>query len=85
MVVDGDWSKQEALCLVHFVPSTKREPEMLLNFIDYGYANPTMNGVSIESLQLPLQIKKNVYQDTPRVTRIENVCGFSIIDAGKAP
>jgi hypothetical protein len=85
MVIAGEWAKQEALCLVHFVPSTQREPELLINFVDYGYANPTMNGVSVESLQLPLAVKKHVYQDTPRMTRIENVCGFTPIDASKAP
>eukprot|EP00966_Prymnesium_polylepis_P285725 6600171-Prymnesium_polylepis.1 len=44
-----------------------------------------MNGTSVESLQLPLQIKRNVYEDTPRVTRSENVAGFTRIDVGKAP
>ena len=36
MVIAGEWAKQEALCLVHFVPSTQREPELLINFVDYG-------------------------------------------------
>eukprot|EP00966_Prymnesium_polylepis_P178235 4127212-Prymnesium_polylepis.1 len=85
MVVAGDWSKQEALCLVHFAPALKRDPELLINFIDYGFANISMTGISVESLSLPLQIRKSVYEDTPHLTKIKDVVGFSPIKAGQAP
>ncbi|KAL1496629.1 hypothetical protein AB1Y20_014233 [Prymnesium parvum] len=85
VIVCGEWSKQEALCLVHFAPQTKRDPQLLLNFVDYGYANNSMSGVSVESLPLPLLVKKGTYQDSPQLTRVSDVAGFTPIDAAKMP
>ena len=83
--VCGDWRLMNALVKVHFVSSTHREPELLLAFVDLGFANSAMSGVSVETLALPLLIKKGVYQDAPRMTKIDDVAGFTTIDQGLAP
>ena len=84
-IIAGEWFEQWALALVHFIPSTKREPELLLNFVDYGMLSQNNSGISVETLALPLKVAKNVYNDTPRLTMIADVAGFSTIDAGKTP
>ena len=83
--VCGEWQLLTVLMKVYFAPATHREPEFLLTFVDYGFANPAMNGVSVETLSLPLLIKKGVYQDSTRLTRIEDVAGFTPINPGHAP
>ena len=83
--VCGEWRLVTSLMKVHYVASTHREPELLISFVDYGFASSTMSGVSVETLALPLLIKKNVYQDALRLTRIDDVAGFSPIPHASAP
>ena len=85
LVVSGDWTTQLAITLVHFAPSTHRAPELLINFVDYGYANPAMAGMNVETLLLPLLVRKGVFQDAPRLTSVKDITGFSAIDISKAP
>ena len=62
-VVCGKWWVQPSLTLVHFAESTARaEPELLLNFIDYGFANRVMTGLAVESLTLPLMLEQDHLQ-----------------------
>ena len=83
--VSGAWKKINALCKTYFVANTHRDPELLLGFVDYGFANSSMSGVSVETLALPLMVSKGVYQNSVRVTRIEDVAGFTPINAGQTP
>ena len=85
LFVFGEWSSLQALTKVYFTPSTHREPELLLNFVDYGFANNEMSGISVETLLLPLLVSKGVYQNMTRLTRIEDVVGFSPINHTKTP
>ena len=85
LYVCGEWKLLTSLQKVHFVSSTHRQPELLLAFVDYGFANSTMSGVSVETLALPLLIKNGVYQTATKVTRIEDVSGFSPIPLTSAP
>ena len=85
LVVAGCYVKQVALCRVHFKPAYNREPELLLNFVDYGFANASMSGISVETLPLPLMIRKGVFQDKPMLVRAEHIAGFSRIDSNKLP
>ena len=84
-IVAGNWYEQWSLSLVHFKESTKRKPELLLNFVDYGMLSVAMTGLSVESLALPLKLAKNIYNDTPRLTSVKDVAGFSPIDTGMTP
>ena len=78
----GPWRMQSALSRVHFVTATSRKPELLLAFVDYGMlSNGASTGMFVMSLQLPLQKKLNVFEETPRFTKIADVCGFTSIDA----
>lgn len=81
----GPWRTQIALSLVHFVASTKRKMELLLSFMDYGMLSKGMTGVFVMSLQLPLLKSRNVYEETPRITSIKDVCGFSHINPSAQP
>ena len=81
----GEWKTVNALSKVHFVSATHRDPELLLGFVDYGFANSSMSGVSVETLALPLLLSKGVYQNSIRVTRVEDVAGFTPINPGQAP
>ena len=74
----GPWRMQAALCLVHFHEATKRDAELLLSFVDYGMvSNSSANGIFVMSLQLPLQKARNIFEETPRFTSIQDVIGFS--------
>ena len=84
-IVSGEWYEQWNLGLVFFKDSTKRKPEFLLNFVDYGMLSDTISGISVETLALPLKIRKNVYNDCPRLTVIEDIAGFAAIDPGSTP
>ena len=66
----GPWQSQVALALVHFVPATARKPELLLAFADYGMLSSAGRGRFVMSLQLPLQKARNVFEETPRFTKI---------------
>ena len=82
----GPWRMQTALSLVHFVTATARKPELLLAFVDYGMlSNGASTGVFVMSLQLPLSKKRNLFEETPRFTKIADVAGFSTIDAKEQP
>ena len=85
LCVIGEWRSQTALCKVHFKEATQRKPEFLLGFVDYGFANSTMSGISVESLLTPLLIRKGIFQDEPRLTRVEDVAGFSSINPNSTP
>ena len=84
-IVSGEWREQWNLCLVFFKSETKRKPEFLLNFVDYGMLSGTLSGISVETLALPLKLKRNVYNETPRLTQLEDVAGFTPIDPGSTP
>ena len=85
LFVSGDWKLLHSLATVHFVPSTHRKPELLLSFVDYGFANASMQGISVETLSLPLLVKKGVYQDACILTGIKDVAGFTTINQAQAP
>ena len=85
LLLVGEYRRQYALELVHFDPSTARDPELLLAFVDYGLANCAMSGVSVETLPLPLHIAKKTYNTESRLTPITSVVAFEQIDCGKAP
>ena len=82
----GPWRMQTALSLVHFVTATARKPELLLAFVDYGMlSNGASTGVFVMSLQLPLSKKRNVFEETPRFSKVADVAGFTTIDAKQQP
>ena len=82
----GPWRTQIALALVHFVKATSRKPELLLAFVDHGMlSNGKASGLFVSSLQLPLQKKRNVFEETPRMTKITDVSGFTPIDTKQQP
>ena len=81
----GPARTQTALCLVHFTPATKRSDELLLTFVDYGMLSSSMTGMYVQTLMLPLQKSRNIYEETPRFTPIKDVCGFSNINAKAQP
>ena len=85
IIVCGEWKLLNVLMKVHFVPSTRREPELLLSFVDYGFASASMQGISVETLALPLLVKKGVYQDSKILTGIKDVAGFTTINTAQAP
>ena len=85
LLLVGEYRRQYALELVHFDPSTARDPELLLAFVDYGLANSAMSGVSVETLPLPLHVSKKTYNTESRLTPITSVVAFEQIDCGKAP
>ena len=79
LVVDGEWSTQQGLAVVHYKSATKRLPGLLLTFVDHGIADVMQHGVSISALRLPLLIRKNIYQDTVMIVPITDVVGFTPI------
>ena len=76
---------QSAVSLVHFDPATKRSDELLLSFVDYGMVSTSMLGVYVETLQLPLQKARNIYEETPRFTSMKDVSGFTNINHKSQP
>ena len=85
LLIAGEFRRQCALELVHFAPSTARDPELLLCFVDLGMANSAMTGVSVETLPLPLHVQKKTYNTESRMTSIKDVVAFEQINCGKAP
>ena len=81
----GPWRSQISLSLVHFVTATARKPELLLAFVDYGMLNGDATGIYIMSLQLPLQKRRNVYEESPRLTKIADISGFTPINVNTQP
>ena len=81
----GPWRTQLVLSLVHFEPSTKRKPELLLLFVDYGMLNSDATGMFVASLQPPLQKSRNVFEETARFSKITDVVGFTPIDVKIQP
>lgn len=84
-LVDGDWQVVRALQLVHFAPTTARKPEFLLCFMDFSAISNSASGMYVETLQLPLQVKKNVYQSTAKISTIADVVGFSTVPEKQLP
>ena len=84
-VVDGNWDQQSSLQVVHFVESTRRLPELLLSFIDHGMACESQTGISVETLKLPLLIRKDTYETSARVAPMSDVAGFTRIAVTQAP
>ena len=84
-LVSGSWRSQYAISVVHFNAASKRPPELLLSFIDYGMLNSASSGIFVETLQLPLQKARHVFEDTPRISKIADVIGFTDINAAAAP
>lgn len=84
-IVNGEWSTQRSLALVHFKTATGRKPELLLSFMDFSVMSNESTGMFVESLHLPLQKKRNVYEETPRVTKISDVAGFTPINHHQLP
>ena len=85
LLIMGYARKQNAFELVHFDPRSVRAPELLINFVDYGMVNGARNGVSVETLALPLMKAKKVYNSDVNVTPIKEIVGFETIDCGIAP
>ena len=83
--VSGKWRGQWALPRVHFAACTKRPSELFLGFVDYGTLSPQLDGVFVVTLQLPLTCKRNLFEQTPRYTKIEDVRGWSDIDHSAMP
>ena len=81
-VVFGTMTEAVAPCLVHFAASTLRKPELVLSFVDYGFSSSSLEGISVETLPLPLMIKANTYQKHASVTAMERVAGFSPLPDG---
>ena len=84
-VVKGEYRQQLALCNVHFNDTTKRQPELLLGFSTFGVLSPNATGTYTISLALPLRKAKNLYEDTPRMTKISDIAGFSKINEKEMP
>ena len=83
--MSAPWRIHTCLGLVHFHASTKREDELLLSFVDYGMVSSSMTGIYVETLQLPLQKQRNIYEETARFTSIKDVIGFSNINPRAQP
>ena len=65
--------------------TTARNPELLLAFADHGMLNTNGKGVFVMSLQLALQKARNVFEETPRFTKIADISGFMPIDVKSQP
>ena len=81
----GPWRAQMGLSMVFFQATTKRDPELLLSFVTMGLLNANATGTYVTSLSLPLTNKRNVFEETPKYTKISDVAGFSDIDGSKMP
>ena len=81
----GPWRAQTGLSMVFFQATTKRDPELLLSFVTMGLLNANATGTYVTSLSLPLTNKRNVFEETPKYTKISDVAGFSDIDGSKMP
>ena len=82
----GPYRVQSSIALVHFASATARNPELLLAFVDHGMlSNGASTGLFVMSLQLPLQKKRNCFEETPRFTKMADVSGFTSIDAKEQP
>ena len=79
------WRLESALQLVHFKSEYKRPMELLVSFGDFGKASIVTRGVSITSLQLPLQKAARKFEDVARWWPIAHVSGFTPITATAQP
>ena len=84
-IVGGAWRSQYALCIVHWLKSTARLPELCIGFFDYGMLNRGASGIFVETLQLPLMRGNRVFEDCPRTTKLADVAGFSDIYPARQP
>jgi len=85
MVISGMASVITPFCLVHFIDATKRKPELLVGFSDYGMANIEGQGISVESIPLPLKMRQNQYQRDLYTTEMEKIAGFEQVDLTQIP
>ena len=85
MVISGTASVITPFCLVHFISATKRNPELLVGFCDYGMANIEGQGISVESIPLPLKVRQNNYQRDLYTTEMEKIAGFEQVDLTQIP
>jgi hypothetical protein len=85
MVISGTASVITPFCKVHFISATKRNPELLVGFCDYGMANIEGQGISVESIPLPLKVKQNNYQRDLYTTEMEKIAGFEQVDLTQIP
>jgi len=85
MVISGTASVITTFCLVHFISATKRNPELLVGFCDYGMANIEGQGISVESIPLPLKVRQNNYQRDLYTTEMEKIAGFEQVDLTQIP
>ena len=81
----GQWRAQCSLAFVHFAESTHRKKELLLAFADLGKLSVVATGIFVLSLQLPLKRSRNIFEETPRFTKISDVAGFSPVPANSMP
>lgn len=81
----GELHTLKTFMRVHFRDATKRKPELVVSFADYGMASTTASGIYVCSLQLPLMKRKNVYENTIRYTKSADIAGFSTINEGITP
>ena len=85
-LVLGNFRSTTALCLVHFDPSMQRDPELLLDFQDYGLANAmSMHVPQVETVMLPLLVSQGVYSKAIRQTEIKDIVGFEPINTSALP
>ena len=84
-VISGMASVITPFCLVHFIDATKRKPELLVGFGDYGMANIEGQGISVESIPLPLKMRQNQYQRDLYTTEMEKIAGFEQVDLTQIP
>ena len=84
-IVDGDFTNQVALVIVHFNDNTHRLPELLCYFMDHGMANRDQSGLSVVSLKLPLLIRKGSYESDTKVAPMSDVSGFTPINVAQLP
>ena len=80
-LVEGEWKVVRDSQLVHSAPTTASKPEFLLGFIDFSSISTSASGMYAETLQVPLQMKRNVYQSTVKISTIVEIAGFSTVDA----
>ena len=83
--VSGDWRSQWAMTRVHFSVATKRPSELLVGWVDFGILSAELTGVFVVTLQLPLSLKRNLFNECARFTKIFDVAGFSDIDTAAQP
>ena len=81
-VVHGDYEVVTGLSIVYFRDGTLLLPNLLLSFIDHGWADADQSGISVESLPLPLMKGSKRYEKYSVIRPIEDIAGFSSLPKG---